>query len=147
MSRLFAPLLGLGVVVACSSSAPVPATPDEPIPLPPTRAEQAEREGDAVTDRTAPAGDESLHVFGMTPKSGPATGGTAIKIRGANFQTAESVKVMFNKAEGTVTRMIDDEIVVQAPPGIAGQSVDIVLIFEPGAARLPLPEGYTYTAE
>ena len=144
MHRLFAAILGLGLVVACSSSAPKPAGPDEPMPLPPTRDEQ---QGAVDPEKAAPPGDESLHVYGMEPRKGPATGGTAIRIRGANFQTAESVKVMFNKVEGVVTRMIDDEIVVQAPPGIAGQTVDIVLVFQPGEARLPLPEGYTYTAE
>jgi hypothetical protein len=137
-----------GGVVACKSGGGTtpPPTPPGEMPLPPTSAELKAEEAEK-TGKHATVADDEIHVFSMTPTKGPATGGTAITIRGANFQKAETVRVAFGKAQGEVSRVIDDEIVVQAPPGTSGQEVKVSVVFDPGANTIEIPETFTYTAE
>lgn len=133
--RSSSPALAWLVVLAACGSPPPPAAPAD-MPLPPTRDEQMGRHADP--------GDEQVHVYSVEPKTGPATGGNVVVIRGANFRFAQTAHVLFNKSEGQVTRMIDDEIAVIAPPGTAGQEVQVTVILDPGQNQIPLPGAYVY---
>jgi len=129
-------IVGASLGAACGASPPPPA---EPMPLPPI--------GDEARREAAPAGDDHMRVFDLDPRSGPARGGNAVRIRGANFRNATGVKVTFNQAEAPVLRMADDEVDVQAPGGSPGELVDVTLVFQPGDNDLHLPGAYTYLAD
>jgi len=90
--------------------------------------------------------DGKLKVFGLEPKSGDAMGGQYVVFRGQNFQKVNrSVKVYFGEAPANVIRFQgDDELIVQAPGGKAGTSVDVLLVFEPGGELPPIKNGFTY---
>lgn len=90
--------------------------------------------------------DGKLKVFGLEPKEGDAMGGQYVIIRGQNFQKVNrSAKVYFGDVPGQVVRFRgDSELIVQAPGGKAGTSVDVLISFEPGGELPPIKNGYTF---
>ncbi len=87
--------------------------------------------------------DGSLKVTGIEPQTGDIEGGQTVAIHGQGFRTVtRNVKVYFGGAAGTVTRIGNDEIIVQAPGGKLGP-VDVLVVFEPGGEH-PYKNGFTF---
>ncbi|HEY6037201.1 MAG TPA: IPT/TIG domain-containing protein [Kofleriaceae bacterium] len=90
--------------------------------------------------------DTHLRVTGLEPPKGDADGGTYVRIRGNRFiaDGARNAKVYFGSRQGTVVRFAsDDELIVEAPGGRANETVDVLVIFEPGG-ELKLPRAFTF---
>jgi hypothetical protein len=93
--------------------------------------------------------DGKLKVFGLSPNIGDAMGGQYVVIRGQNFQKqARTAKVFFGNNQGNVVRFSgnndNSELIVQAPGGVAGESVDVLVVFEPGGELPLITKGFTY---
>ena len=79
--------------------------------------------------------DTRLKVTGFDPKRGDYNGGQLVRFYGNRFQAdgPRSVKVLFGGRQGNVVRFNGDkELIVQAPGGKPGETVDVLLMFEPG---------------
>ena len=89
--------------------------------------------------------DTTLRVTGLEPDKGDADGGSYVKIYGNAFVNPVRVaKVFFGTRQGTVDRFASDsEMVVQAPGGKAGETVDVLIIFEPGGEK-KIPKAFTF---
>src|SRR5438874_10694148 len=89
--------------------------------------------------------DNKLKVTGLDRDSGDVEGGTYVRVYGANFMNpTRSAKVYFGKRQGTVVRFASDgELVVEAPGGAPNETVDVLIIFEPGGEKL-LQKGFTF---
>ena len=93
--------------------------------------------------------DGKLKVFGLSPNIGDAMGGQYVVIRGQNFQRqARTAKVFLGDRQGNVVRFSGDndrsELIVQAPGGQPGESVDVLVVFEPGGELPLIVKGFTY---
>ncbi|HEY5936900.1 MAG TPA: IPT/TIG domain-containing protein, partial [Kofleriaceae bacterium] len=88
-----------------------------------------------------------IRLDSVYPATGESTGGTFVTIRGRAFTTTpRTAKVYFGAVEGTFIRFNSDyEMTVQAPAGVAEQTADIMVVFDPGG-MLRLPAAYTYKA-
>lgn len=97
---------------------------------------------EACAERHAP---QSVALDSLDPPTGSADGGTYVVLEGRGFtQRARMAKVTFGKAPGQVIRFVDDtQLVVQAPGGTAGQTVDVTVTFEPGGA-FTLPAAFKF---
>ena len=87
--------------------------------------------------------DTKLKVTGIEPEKGDVEGGTYVRIKGNRFiaDGARSAKVYFGSRQGTVIRFASDsEMIVEAPGGKVGETVDVLIIFEPGG-ELKIAEG------
>jgi hypothetical protein len=80
------------------------------------------------------SGDDKLKVTGFDKTELDATGGTYIAVSGNGFtKTAHGAKVWFGGQPGQVIRFASDsEMIVQAPGGKVGDTVDVLFKFEPG---------------
>ena len=90
--------------------------------------------------------DTKLKVTGIEPEKGDAEGGTYVRIKGNRFiaDGARNAKVYFGSRQGTVVRFASDsELIVEAPGGKANDTVDVLIIFEPGG-ELKIPKGFTF---
>src|ERR1700709_280601 len=79
--------------------------------------------------------DTKLRVTGIEPDKGDVEGGTYVRIKGNRFiaDGARNAKVYFGSRQGTVVRSASDsELIVEAPGGKANETVDVLIIFEPG---------------
>lgn len=87
-----------------------------------------------------------LRVTGVDPDKGDADGGTYVRIQGTRF-TADgprSAKVYFGARQGTVVRFASDrELIVEAPGGKPNETVDVLIIFDPGG-QLKISNGFTF---
>jgi hypothetical protein len=90
--------------------------------------------------------DKKLKVTSIEPNHGDADGGSYVKIHGNRFLAdgARNAKVYFGSHAGSVVRFASDsEMIVQAPGGKPGETVDVLIIFEPGG-EMKLPKGFTF---
>ena len=90
--------------------------------------------------------DTKLKVTGLEPEKGDVEGGTYVKIKGNRFiaDGARNAKVYFGSRQGTVSRFVNDgELIVEAPGGKANETVDVLIIFEPGG-ELKISKGFTF---
>lgn len=89
--------------------------------------------------------DDKLRVTGLDPTSGDAAGGSRVEVKGENFKKGtHGVRVYFGDEPGTFLRIVDDEtILIEAPGGKAGSTVDVLIIFEPGG-EITIPRGFTF---
>jgi hypothetical protein len=90
--------------------------------------------------------DTKLKVTGIEPEKGDAEGGTYVRIKGNRFiaDGARNAKVYFGSRQGTVVRFASDsELIVEAPGGKSGDTVDVLIIFEPGG-ELKIAKGFTF---
>jgi len=79
--------------------------------------------------------DRTLKVTGLDPVKGDVEGGTYVRIMGNRFMKdgPRAAKVYFGNRQGTVVRFqSDSELIVQAPGGKHDESVDVLVIFDPG---------------
>lgn len=96
-------------------------------------------------DMKAPAAG-GLAVTAIEPTSGDQAGGTYVVIKGSNFikPGPRQLKVYFGGTQGSVVRFqSDNEVIVQAPAGKAGETVDVMFVFDPGG-QLKLPAAFTF---
>jgi len=90
--------------------------------------------------------DTTLKVTGMDKDTGDAEGGTYIRIYGNGFvnPSVRSAKVYFGSRQAAPPRFASDgEMVVEAPGGKVGETVDVTIIFEPGG-ELKIAKGFTF---
>jgi hypothetical protein len=90
--------------------------------------------------------DTKLKVTGLEPEKGDVEGGTYVRIKGNRFiaDGARNAKVYFGSRQGTVVRFASDsELIVVAPGGKSNETVDVLIIFEPGG-ELKIPKGFTF---
>jgi hypothetical protein len=90
--------------------------------------------------------DTKLKVTGLEPDKGDVDGGTYVRIKGNRFiaDGARNAKVYFGSRQGTVVRFASDsELIVEAPGGKPDETVDVLIIFEPGG-ELKIPHGFTF---
>lgn len=89
--------------------------------------------------------DGKLKVKGMEPASGDVMGGQIVVINGQGFmKTTRTAKVYFGDQPGNVIRFRnDEELIVEAPGGKADQTVDVLVVFEPGG-EITIPKAYTF---
>jgi hypothetical protein len=90
--------------------------------------------------------DTKLKVTGMEPEQGDVEGGTYVRIHGNRFldDGQRNAKVYFGSRQGTVIRFASDsELIVEAPGGKPNETVDVLIIFEPGG-ELKIPRGFTF---
>ncbi len=82
-------------------------------------------------------------LSGVTPTSGPTTGGTAVTIAGTNFQTSGVTTVQFGSVEGSgVTVASSTSLSATTPNGNAG-AVDVTVTNPDGQSGV-LSGGFTY---
>ena len=88
---------------------------------------------------------DKLRVTGLDPRTGDATGGTRLAVKGSNFKkTTRSVRIYFGDQQGTYLRTVDDETIwVEAPGGKPGEPVDVLVVFEPGG-EITIPRAFTF---
>ena len=90
--------------------------------------------------------DTKLKVTGIEPEKGDVEGGTYVRIKGNRFiaDGARNAKVYFGSREGTVVRFASDsELIVEAPGGKPNETVDVLIIFEPGG-EMKIKDGFTF---
>ncbi len=90
--------------------------------------------------------DSPLSVTGIEPREGASAGGTYVRILGSRFTKdgARSAKIYFGSRQAGMPRFAsDNEMVVEAPGGKLGDTVDVLIIFEPGG-ELKVAKGFTY---
>jgi IPT/TIG domain len=90
--------------------------------------------------------DAPLSVTGIEPNQGESNGGTYVRITGNRFTKdgARSAKIYFGSRQAGLPRFASDtEMVVEAPGGKLGETVDVLIIFEPGG-ELKIATGFTY---
>jgi hypothetical protein len=81
-------------------------------------------------------------VTGLSPSTGPTTGGNTIVVQGSGFTSASSVSVGGVNADFTVQS--DTAIAVTVPVGTAG-TVDVVVTTPSGTSNIVTADEYTYT--
>ena len=78
----------------------------------------------------------------VSPSTGPAAGGTAVKLTGENF--TGTPKLLFGTAEAKDVKVVSKtEITAVTPAGTKGKAVDITLQ-APSAPTSTLVEAFTY---
>jgi hypothetical protein len=89
--------------------------------------------------------DNTLKITNMDKDSGDADGGTYVRIYGNGFITpVRSAKVYFGSRQAATPRFASDtEMVVEAPGGKVGETVDVTIIFEPGGEK-KLAKAFTF---
>ena len=90
--------------------------------------------------------DTTLKVTGMDKDTGDAEGGTYVRIYGNGFvnPSVRSAKVYFGSRQAAPPRFASDgEMVVEAPGGKVGETVDVTIIFEPGGEK-KLAKAFTF---
>jgi hypothetical protein len=88
--------------------------------------------------------DTTPELLAVSPPLGDALGGTYVVIKGLRFVAARSAEVWFGTRQGTVVRFAgDSELIVQAPGGIAGETVDVRVAFDPGGPAV-LANAFTF---
>lgn len=128
------------LVLACDSkSAPQPTDPTAPPP-----GDAVAIAVDAPTPVLGPKAPD-LVVTAVSPEHGEPEGGTYVVIKGRGFtQVVRTAKVKFGTRDATVIRFASDtELIVQAPAGTAGDSVEVAVEFAPGGT-LRLADGFRY---
>jgi hypothetical protein len=90
--------------------------------------------------------DTKLKITGIEPDKGDVEGGTFVRLKGNRFiaDGARNAKVYFGSRQGTVVRFASDsELIVEAPGGKPNETVDVLIIFEPGG-ELKIPKAFTF---
>ena len=83
------------------------------------------------------------YISGISPASGPTTGGTSVTITGANLYPARAV--IFGSNAASITSNSDSQIVAVSPAGAVG-TVDITVISTGGTSVPSSDDQFTYLA-
>ena len=84
-------------------------------------------------------------VTGVSPASGPSTGGTTVTITGTGFTGASSVDFGSGNPSATYTVISPTAITATAPAGTLG-TVDVTVITAGGTSATSAADQFTYTA-
>jgi hypothetical protein len=98
-----------------------------------------------IIETAARAADRKLRITGLDPKHGDAAGGTRVTVEGSRF-TADGgrrVSVYFGTRRADLQSIRNDQIIVVAPPGEPGSTVDLLVVFDPGG-EITLPAAFRY---
>jgi hypothetical protein len=99
----------------------------------------------AIADQTFAITQDGLHsafsVGGVTPNSGPVSGGTSITITGSGFEVGASVNIGGYPAQ--ITALTSDRISLTTSPSRAAGIGDVV-VTNPGGKSVVLTKGFTY---
>lgn len=90
--------------------------------------------------------DPVLKITGLDKKTGDAMGGEYVRIWGNRFTAdgSRNVKIYFGDHVGQFLRFASDsEMIVQAPGGKPGDTVDVLVMFEPGG-ELKIRKAFTF---
>jgi hypothetical protein len=90
--------------------------------------------------------DTKLKVTDIIPAKGDVEGGSYVRIMGNRFiaDGPRTTKVYFGSRQGTVVRFAsDNELIVEAPGGKPNETVDVLIIFDPGG-QLKIKDGFTF---
>ncbi|HLL21203.1 MAG TPA: IPT/TIG domain-containing protein [Kofleriaceae bacterium] len=90
--------------------------------------------------------DRTLKVTGLEPVKGDIEGGTYVVIKGNRFMKdgPRNAKVYFGSRQGSVVRFqSDSELIVQAPGGKPDETVDVLVVFDPGG-QLTIKEAFKF---
>ncbi len=89
--------------------------------------------------------DTKLRVTGIEPEKGDVEGGTYVRIKGNGFLAqTRGAKVYFGSRQGTVIRFASDsELIVEAPGGKPNETVDVLIMFEPGG-EMHMNKAFTF---
>ena len=137
MSRCLGPLVFL--VLACGSSQPSPPPSNTTL-----AAGSSPSSSSPSSESAAPS--SQLAVTNLEPSKGDSQGGTYVVIKGRRFLAdgPRMVKIYFGSRQGSVVRFASDsELIVEAPGGKVGETVDVRLVFEPGG-QLELAKAFTF---
>jgi hypothetical protein len=99
-----------------------------------------------VAPAPAPVAKSRLTI---EPDKGDADGGTYVRIvvnRGRGFLAdgPPAAKIYFGSVQGMIVRFASDtELIVQAPGGKAGETVDVLLMLE-GQGELKIAQAFTF---
>jgi hypothetical protein len=148
-----AAVCSLILVAACSSKAPAPSTSSSEPLSNKVPADAAAPEAITPPTGTAESGgggagasSTSLKLTGLEPAVGDFEGGTYVVIKGEGFlkDGPRNAKVYFGSAQGSVVRFQSDrELIVQAPGGKANQTVDVLVVFDPGG-EIKAPNAFKF---
>jgi IPT/TIG domain len=134
--------LVLTLAVACrSSSSPAPTAGSSGSSPPPD-----ESASDALAAETPVDATPVLRVTSIEPAKGDVEGGTYVVIKGERFlkDGPRSAKVYFGARQGAVVRFQSDgELIVEAPGGKPEETVDVLVVFEPGG-QMTLAKAFTF---
>lgn len=81
-------------------------------------------------------------ISSLSPTSGPASGGTVVKINGSNFSGASAVD--FGTTAGSIQNVTSTQITVSAPSHAAG-TVDVTVTTSAGTSATSSADRYTFT--
>jgi hypothetical protein len=87
-----------------------------------------------------------LVITELSPREGDAEGGTYVAIKGRRFlkDGPRNAKVYFGSRQGQIVRFASDtEMIVQAPAGTPNETVDVLVIFDPGG-QLSLKNAFKF---
>jgi hypothetical protein len=95
--------------------------------------------------------DPKLKVTNIEPPKGDAAGGTYVHIYGNSFLTdaqgndmPTNAKIYFGGQPGKIVRFPNDaEMIVIAPGGKVGDSVDVLITFE-GRGEITIPKAFSF---
>ena len=85
-------------------------------------------------------------VTGVSPSSGPVTGGTTVTITGTGFSGATAVTFGATAATSKTVNS-DTQITAVSTAGVAGQTVDITVTTPGGASATSSADQFTYTQD
>ncbi len=84
----------------------------------------------------------SFSIAGITPSSGPVTGGTTVTLHGGGFQVGASVTI--GGVPARINALTSDQMTAVTGIATAPGSYDVV-ITNPGGQSMVLTKGFTYT--
>ena len=90
--------------------------------------------------------DPMLKVVDLTPATGDSEGGTYVVIKGNRFlkDGPRNAKVYFGSRQAQIIRwQSDSELIVQSPAGKPEETVDVLVIFDPGG-QLTIKKAFKY---
>ena len=90
--------------------------------------------------------DPKLKVTDLTPPTGDSEGGTYVVIKGNRFlkDGPRNAKVYFGSRQAQIIRwQSDSELIVQSPAGKPEETVDVLVIFDPGG-QLTIKKAFKY---
>ena len=90
--------------------------------------------------------DPKLKVVDLTPATGDSEGGTYVVIKGNRFlkDGPRNAKVYFGSRQAQIIRwQSDSELIVQSPAGKPEETVDVLVIFDPGG-QLTIKKAFKY---
>jgi hypothetical protein len=90
--------------------------------------------------------EKGLRITNIEPKAGSPAGGTQVVLSGSGFQAegALGVRVLFGGRQARVHGFDGDtRLVVEAPAGEEGETVDVKLLFD-DAREFTYPQAFTY---